>query len=480
MKDATVRNHLNDTVLGNTRSIFRTALKFAPFLYLSFWCLDIIYAPEYKWMFLGLRIVHFTFCSGLFIYLNKPRGIRSYQILGSIWAMVASSIIIVMICLKDDTTNVYAAGLNLVALLGIFFVPNRVKGHIFVTLGIYTLYLFAVLLRLQNTSFATIAINSAFYLGTCFACIIIKNESDNNCKSEVMSRIRLAEEIADREKIISEKVEETTKLTQLSNQFSPQVVNAIRNGEIDLSVGIKRSEICSIFIDIVGSTQRVVRLDNKKVHKAISMFMEDTIRTLLKYDITIVQFLGDGILGFSNEPAKYLDFVDRVVTAALEVQARINSRQDEYENYWMSRLEIRVGIAVGFANVGFFGNDKYYRSYTAMGPVMNLASRLCSAANPGQILIDNDVFAKLSESDFETNFEGKRELKGFEQDTIKVYAVTKKLANNRGNDISDIDCPTCKDGTLYLATSADGHFVFKCRSCGTIMAENQIAKKSAA
>src|SRR5690606_16230039 len=147
----------------------------------------------------------------------------------------------------------------------------------------------------------------------------------------------------------------------LSSQFSPQVVEAIKNKKINVSSGVRRAKICAMFIDIVNSTERVTRVDKEKVHNVISQFMDDTIKILLKYDLTIDKFLGDGVLAFSNDPVSYPDFIERTVNAAFEVREKIKDRAEFYENNWLSEFQVKTGIAVGYANVGFYGSERYFR-----------------------------------------------------------------------------------------------------------------------
>jgi class 3 adenylate cyclase len=144
------------------------------------------------------------------------------------------------------------------------------------------------------------------------------------------------------------------------------------------------------------------------------MFMDDTIPIMLKYDITIDKFLGDGVLGFANDPIQHADYVKRVADAALEIRKRIRSRADLYSILWGSELEIRVGIAEGSANVGFYGSRQAFRSYTALGPVMSLASRLCGAALPGQVLVSEEVQQALRGTGLGTRRAGHGRLKGFD------------------------------------------------------------------
>lgn len=395
---------------------------------------------------------------------------KAYYVGGVLWAGFAAALITAMIYLTDGVTSPYYAGLNLVALIAIFFIPYNIAALIMAVALIYIPYVVIGVFHVKSENdLRLLLMNSGFCIGTIAVAMAIRRLGDRTRRSEVLAQVALAREISDREFIIREKSQETAKLSRLSNQFSPQVVEAIRTGGIQLEAKARRNEICSIFIDIVNSTSRVVRVDKDKVHKVISMFLEDTVRILLKYDLTIDKFMGDGILAFSNDPVKHQNFSERTVRAAIEIRDKIRSRQDEYENSWLNQLQIRIGVSRGYANVGFYGNEKLYRCYTAIGPVVNLACRLCSSAEPDQIVISQDVVESLPTGVFSLDFLGKKTLKGFEEDLIKCYSVTGYSIQSEKHSDHSIDCPACNSGTLFLDSNEKGLFVFRCRSCGHIL-----------
>ena len=322
--------------------------------------------------------------------------------------------------------------------------------------------------------YKTLFFNSFFIVGTVVISVFIRNFSNNLRLTELLSRMSLKEELVNREIIIESKTQEALDYSLMSQQFSPQVVKAILDKKVSIDSNVHREEICSIFIDIVNSTERVTRLDSSQVDKVISMFLEDTNKVLLKYDITIDKFLGDGILAFSNAPINQSDYVKRVVDAAIEIRQKIKDRGFIYENYWLKELEITVGIAKGYANVGFYGNQKYYHSYTAIGPVVNLASRLCSLANPSEILLPYSVIEELGIEDYEFSYLGKKSLKGFESDSIKVYSLVKALKKNT-HGADSYDCPSCQT-IMHIDQNSEGVYVFKCRSCDHILSEEDISQ----
>jgi class 3 adenylate cyclase len=462
-----------------TRQILGVIANFMAMpLYMVFWFADLMYVPHLKWEFLVLRMGIIPVGFTIQYLAHKAKNHLEIQRVAFLFNFIMGTAINYMIFRIGDPATGYYAGLNLVALGNLAFIPWQTSYFILTSAVIYVPYFLITGFQVSNhEQLLGLSTNSFFILGTFVIMHATRQFNENLRKGELKSQLDLMNEIENREGVIDLKTQEGVRLENLSRQFSPQVLEAVKTGQIQIDQGVHRAKICAIFIDIVNSTERVVRIDKDKVHKAISMFMEDTIKTLLKYDITVDKFLGDGILAFSNDPIQYSDYVSRTVGAALEIRERISKRQFIYENYWLNELQIRIGIAEGFANVGFYGSEKYFRSYTAIGPVVNLASRICGSASANQILVSHDVMEQLDVENFTWEALGKRTFKGFEEDLIKVYAVT---AVKDAKSSVPFDAPECeKCGTvMFLDTTPQGIYTFKCRSCGHVLDENKSMKKA--
>ncbi len=458
--------------------------RFALPLYMVFWFADLLYAPDRKWEFLLLRLC--VVPVGVWIYNNieKYTSLPQVELISFVNTVICSSIINIMIFYTGGSNSLYYAGLNLISVGSFYFVPWR---SFFLWLLVATnygpYYTFAALEYYKTGSIGSInsfLVNGFFVTGTVVIALSIRLFHLRVRREVVKGNLALKAEITSRETVIRQKTDEAVQLTTLSRQFSPQVVEAIRTGQTTLSSGVHRSLICALFIDVVNSTNRVTRIDQGDLSKVIGMFMDDTIRVLLKYDLTVDKFLGDGVLAFSNDPIHRADFVERALSAAIEINQKIKGRQDDYLNLWLNKFEIRCGLASGYANVGFYGSEKYFRSYTAIGPVMNLAARLCSEAQPNQIFVSHDVERRLRirEQGFEINYIGAKTLKGFEEDLLKVYQVNYSLSGGPDSTVNS-ECPKCTS-LLHIETDANGLFILKCRNCGLEQSSTSFTKKKAA
>jgi class 3 adenylate cyclase len=112
----------------------------------------------------------------------------------------------------------------------------------------------------------------------------------------------------------------------------------------------------------------------------------------LAEDGTLDKILGDEVVALFNAPLRQEDHVLRAVRAALKMQEGVVWLHEQLPPAY--RLFYGVGINVGDAVVGFIGTEQQV-NYTAIGSSVNLASRLQSAAAPGQILLTTTAYQRV-------------------------------------------------------------------------------------
>jgi class 3 adenylate cyclase len=435
-------------------------------LFLIFWFADIIYVPRFKFEFLLIRLMIIPTCLLLNKVSSKVENLKQIQVLSSSYSFILASSINLMILMINNPQNLYYAGLNLVAVGCLSFLPLQFKYFFTSCLGIYMPYFVIMAFQIKTKDdLSVVCVNSFFIFGTIIMCILIRFFNENLRKREIDSKIQLHNTILERDQVIFNKTKEAVRLNVLSNQFSPQVVKAIADGLVNIDSEVRRAKICAIFIDIVGSTERVVRLDERKIDLVLSRFMDTAVSTLLKYDLTIDKFQGDGILAFANEPIQRVDFVQRTSLAALEIMELLIADNSFYLVNWKKQMQVRIGISSGFANVGFYGNKKFFKTYTAIGPPLPMASRLTNLAKPNQILVDSDVAEILLKSHFSIQSIGEHQIKGFEDDQNIVFEIISSPTDSKIKNLRTSVCPNHPNSILVLDLNNKGHYVMKCRVC---------------
>ena len=172
----------------------------------------------------------------------------------------------------------------------------------------------------------------------------------------------------------------------------------------------ERKQVTVLFVDIVGSTSQSERLDPEEVHALMGRAIELMVEEVHRYEGTVNQFLGDGVMALFGAPIAHEDHARRAVQAALAIQSALQPLNDELRSTGRIGLQVRQGLNTGLVVVGSIGTD-LRMDYTAVGDTTNVASRLQHAAEPGAILISGRT-RRLIEGFFRLRSIGDVDLKG--------------------------------------------------------------------
>ena len=203
------------------------------------------------------------------------------------------------------------------------------------------------------------------------------------------------------ERVTSQKkIEELT--AKLSKYLSPQVYQSIFSGKQNVKIEAYRKKLTVFFSDIKGFTELTDRLEPEVLSSLLNSYLNEMSKIALKFGGTIDKFIGDAILIFFGDPESKGDKEDAkaCVLMALEMRERMKYLRKLWEDQGISNpLDIRIGINTGYCNVGNFGSEDRL-DYTIIGGEVNLASRLESSAEIGQILISDETYALIKKDIF--------------------------------------------------------------------------------
>ncbi len=182
----------------------------------------------------------------------------------------------------------------------------------------------------------------------------------------------------------------------------------------------ERKQVTVLFADVSGFTSLSEKLDPEEVRALINRCFEIIIEEVHRYEGTINQFTGDGVMALFGAPITLEDHPHRAVSSALAIQRSLNKYGDELKKERGIDLKMRIGINTGLVVVGSIGND-LRMDYTAMGDTINLASRLESLAEPGTILISESTYKPVQDY-FDVKSLGHLAVKG-KALPVKAYRV---------------------------------------------------------
>ena len=222
------------------------------------------------------------------------------------------------------------------------------------------------------------------------------------------------------EERVAEQLTEIERIGRLKRFLAPQVAQMIASSDLPDSVlASHRQEITVLFCDLRGFTNFTETSEPEEVMAVLRDYHENLGELIFRYEGTLERFLGDGIMIVFNDPIPCVDHTERAIRLALDMRERVN----ELGTQWRRKgheLGFGIGIATGFATVGQIGFQER-REYTAIGSVINLASRLCDEAATGQIVIPARVLASVDQS-VKVKALGELTLKGFDK-PLAAYDV---------------------------------------------------------
>ena len=202
--------------------------------------------------------------------------------------------------------------------------------------------------------------------------------------------------------------------TSVSGFGSPQaytpaaLAEKIRAGSAKLEG--ERKQITVLYADVIGSTTMAERLDPEDMRAILQRSFDVMLEQIHRYEGTVSQFLGDGLLALFGAPIAHEDHAQRAARAALDIQAALEPYRRELAETRELDLRFRIGLHSGPVVVGHVGVD-LSMDYLAVGDTMNMGARIQAAAPPGSVAA-SQATRELIEGYFVLRDLGELELKG--------------------------------------------------------------------
>lgn len=210
---------------------------------------------------------------------------------------------------------------------------------------------------------------------------------------------------------------------KLAKYLSPQVWQSIFTGERDVRLETQRKKLTIFFSDIKGFTELAEEMEPEGLTELLNSYFNEMSQIALKYGGTIDKFVGDSIMIFFGDPTSRGAKEDTLACVAMAIEMRKHMKI--LRQKWQSQgiktpLQIRIGISTGYSTVGNFGAENRM-DYTIIGKEVNLASRLESLAEPGEILISYETFSLVKEKVM-CRDKGEITVKGFAR-PVPIYQI---------------------------------------------------------
>jgi adenylate cyclase len=210
--------------------------------------------------------------------------------------------------------------------------------------------------------------------------------------------------------------------TELARFLSPQVAALVSSPEGEALLAGHRREATALFADLRGFTAFSDTAEPEEVLGVLREYHAAMGELIVRFGGTLEHFAGDGMMVFFNDPLPQPDHAARAVGLAVAMRDRFAALNDRWARLGYE-LGLGIGIASGYATLGRIGFEGRY-DYGMVGTAVIMASRLSSAAEAGQILLNPRTHAAV-EGLFGTEPVGELRLKGFSRaiPTVNVVGV---------------------------------------------------------
>src|SRR5262249_52470181 len=148
----------------------------------------------------------------------------------------------------------------------------------------------------------------------------------------------------------------------------------------------ERKHVTVLFADLKGSTELIADRDPEEARQLLDAVLERMMAAVHRYEGTVNQIMGDGIMALFGAPLAHEDHAVRACYAALAMQAALRRYSEEVRRTQGLAVHFRVGLNAGDVVVRAISND-LHMDYSAIGQTVHLAARMEQLATPGSILL---------------------------------------------------------------------------------------------
>jgi len=173
--------------------------------------------------------------------------------------------------------------------------------------------------------------------------------------------------------------------------FSPDLAEMVVDGRLAVEQGGENRDVTVMFVDIRDFTALSRQVQAAEMLQMLNEYYEILVEIVFRHEGTVDKFMGDGMMVLWGAPVTHDDDARRAVRAAMEIQQSISEFNERRSDRMTFPIQAGIGINTGPVVAGYIGSSRTM-SYSVIGDSVNLASRLCSAALPGEIVISEHTW----------------------------------------------------------------------------------------
>ena len=228
----------------------------------------------------------------------------------------------------------------------------------------------------------------------------------------------MADTLATQERAL---IAETQARSALSRYMSPDVVELVVSHPERLRLGGESREVTVFFADVVGFTRLSESHPPETIVALLNELFTFATEIIQRRGGIIDKFIGDCIMAVWGSPNTRPDDAQRAVQAAEDLRRWLDVGNRRWRERWGIEIQLAIGVHTGPVIAGNVGSEKRME-YTVIGDTVNVAARLESMAQPGQILVSEATRERIGGAGLDLVPAGERKLQGRTAAT-RVYEV---------------------------------------------------------
>jgi class 3 adenylate cyclase len=421
--------------------------KLATPVYLGFSAVDYIYAPEFfkKWFY--LRLFFFAYVFVLFFLVAKLKILRTKIEFCAISIIaMASFLISIMIYDFRGVNSHYTAGLIMATIFGIqLFKLSRLHAFIAQVLS-FAPTILVFILTSDKGEFTLVFVQSSFLIGMALITYIYGTSDDEVQKT--WSKFK-------KNTIIE--IEQYRRTEVLKNHFPKAIRDSFARNPEDIRKKKLIPDAVIGFADIVASSKISNVIELPKEWELKEEFLECATKRAMESNMVVLSHLGDGFMFLANftESSSWsynlVTFYENLILDYQKIWRNLGKGIEGIES------GVKFGVSSGPILVGFIGKQQSY--YSAVGSDVNLAARLCSQANPNEMVVSSRVWygIKTILNGWSVDRRIYNTLKGFSYEVPAVHISSRLI----GKEVRL--CEVC-GLTIALVKTDEGFIDFRCAS----------------
>jgi adenylate cyclase len=188
---------------------------------------------------------------------------------------------------------------------------------------------------------------------------------------------------------------ETLVRSNFERYFAPQLAERIASAPEAIKLGGEKRPVAVLFSDIRGFTKLSESMKPDEMASLLTEYFTEMVECVFRHGGTLDKFMGDAVMAQWGAPLGMPDDADRAMAAAMDMMAAMETLNRRWKAEGRPRLELGIGLNYGEAFAGNIGSERRLE-FTVIGDTVNTASRLCSAAESGEILITEEMRRALT------------------------------------------------------------------------------------